>query len=56
MALGNAYVPAVRTIGMVGVNPFAQQLQQFGIRLDRLLATTTATAWRSAARKSACWN
>lgn len=36
MALGNSYnVPAVRTIGMVGVNPFAQQLQQFGIRLDR---------------------
>ena len=36
MALGNSYnVPAVRTIGMVGVNPFAQQLQQLGIRLDR---------------------
>ena len=36
MALGNSYnVPAVRTVGMVGVNPFAQQLQQLGIRLDR---------------------
>ncbi len=35
-SLGNSLnVPAVRTIGMVGVNPFARQLRQFGIALPR---------------------
>ena len=35
-ALGNSLnVPAVRTIGMVGVNPFARQLRQLGIALAR---------------------
>ena len=35
-ALGNSLnVPAVRTIGMVGVNPFARQLRQLGIALPR---------------------
>ena len=35
-ALGNSLnVPAVRTIGMVGVNAFARQLRQLGITLPR---------------------